>query len=239
MATKWNLKRVIGGVRKRTGDVYYGTQYSALTGGGERVDIDLTRRLHEPRLDMYQLSHLRRYQFAVAHIPPHAAVADLACGTGYGSALLAKKSASVFAADRDHAAIATATARYRRLDNVTFRLLDLLDLDVERRFDAIVSFETLEHFPELDLLDVLRRFHRALKPRGCLIFSTPFLQENTDAAQALGFHQTFLVDQAKIEGWLALTGFRRVVFRYQSYSSHDVVLDLESRDFIVCVAEKR
>ena len=228
---RWRLNRV--------SQAFTARRPSVLTGGGERVDIDLTRRLRERRLDMYELSHLRRYQFATSQIAVDATVADLACGTGYGSALLAERSASVVGADRDAAAVGAAATRYRGYANLRFRQLDLLHLEDAGAFDTIISFETLEHFSELDLLQVLRKFHRALKPRGELIFSTPYLQEDDDAARALGFHQTFLIDENKIEEFLSATGFQPADYYYQSYSSHDVVRRLDRRDFVICVAEKR
>ena len=227
----WRLNRVSQAFNAR--------RPSVLTGGGERVDIDLTRRLRERRLDMYELSHLRRYQFAASQIAVDATVADLACGTGYGSALLAQRSASVVGADRDRAAVHAASTRYRGYANLRFRHLDLLRLDTAGAFDTIVSFETLEHFAEPDLLQLLRKFHRALKPRGGLIFSTPYLQEDDDAARALGFHQTFLIDEGKIDEFLSETGFQPANYYYQSYASHDVVQRLDRRDFVICVADKR
>jgi 2-polyprenyl-3-methyl-5-hydroxy-6-metoxy-1,4-benzoquinol methylase len=211
---------------------------SVLTGGGERVDIDLTRPLRERTLDVYQLSHLRRYQFAASRIEVRGSVADLACGTGYGSVLLAEPSMHVLGADRDSRAVGAAAARYRDQTNVSFRVLDLLDFNAVGTFDTIVSFETLEHFRESDLLEVLRRFHRALTTRGRLIFSTPYRQEDSDAAKALGFHQTFLIDEERIENWLTATRFRPQEYYYQSYGDHEVVPRLDVRDFVICVAEK-
>ena len=226
-------------VRRRAEHAWRSTKTSVLTGGGERVDIDLTRRVREDRLDIYELSHLHRYRFAVSQIAAGATVADLACGTGYGSAMLAEECATVFGADIDFSALHAARARYQALGNVSFRCMDLLQFDAENAYDAIVSFETLEHFAEADLLKVLDAFRRALKPHGRLIFSTPYLQENSEAAKALGFHRTFLIDESNIDRWLNSTGYRPISYLYQNYSHHQVVPHLGTRDFVICIAERR
>jgi 2-polyprenyl-3-methyl-5-hydroxy-6-metoxy-1,4-benzoquinol methylase len=225
---------------RRAKRAYYAARHSRpspLTGNGERVDIDLTRPLRERKLDIYQLSHLRRYQFALSQIKAGARVGDLACGTGYGSALLASRAKNVIGGDRDARSVNAAIERYRNRANVSYLQIDLINLGVDEMFDTIVSFETLEHFVEADLLRVLRRFHDALVPGGRLIFSTPYLQENSEAARILGFHQTFLIDEEKIEAWLKVTRFRSIAYFYQSYSSHDVVPSMPVKDFILCVAE--
>jgi 2-polyprenyl-3-methyl-5-hydroxy-6-metoxy-1,4-benzoquinol methylase len=222
----------------RASRAYRRVRPNAVTGGGERVDIDLTRRLRERRLDMYQLSHLRRYQFAASLIAPGESVGDLACGTGYGSILLSREGVRVIGVDRDADAVERATARYRSIASVDFLQLDLLQLPHVAIFDTVVSFETVEHFPESDVLSLLALFRRALKPGGKLIFSTPYLQENSAAAQALGFHQTFQINEDKISDWLDGASFAPPRFYYQSYAHHDVEDALAQKDFIICVAKR-
>ena len=62
--------------------------------------------------------HWHRYAFA-AQVIQDKRVLDLACGEGYGSALLGKKNRSVVGVDLDGEAIAHARARYGA-DNVRF-----------------------------------------------------------------------------------------------------------------------
>ena len=62
-----------------------------LGGGGERVDIFISDKMNISEMDIYQLSHLRRYECASDYLPVNTLCADLACGTGYGSVLLSKK----------------------------------------------------------------------------------------------------------------------------------------------------
>ena len=208
-----------------------------LDGGGERVDIELGRRAPRFRsLDQYEKSHWRRYEFAFGQIAEGASVADLACGTGYGSALLARKASRVVGVDLDASVIAAVERRYRRLPNVTFNAGDLRAIDFEAEFDMVVSFETLEHFDEPDLEDLLGRFARALRPGGRLIFSTPYLQERSREAIELGFHRTFLIDEPKLERWLQAASFEPVAFRYQDYATHAIREERGAADFIIGIA---
>jgi SAM-dependent methyltransferase len=76
-------------------------------------------------------------------------VADLACGEGYGSNLLAERAAEVVGVDANPEAYEHARARYRR-PNLSFRreLVEQFDQPV----DAVVFLQTIEHIAEPDRL---------------------------------------------------------------------------------------
>jgi SAM-dependent methyltransferase len=80
---------------------------SGLTSGGERVDIVYTVESIGPwpslwrRMDIYEQTHYSRYVFASYSARSSDACADLACGTGYGSALLSEVCQSVLGVDRN------------------------------------------------------------------------------------------------------------------------------------------
>ena len=214
---------------------------SSLEGGGARVDIDL--RGGDPPfegLDIYQRSHWRRYEFALGQLPSGAAVADLACGTGYGSILLSRRASRVVGVDIDAAAIAAARRRYKQQRRVAFVLEDLRNLQFDSEFDVIVSFETLEHFDEDAIAGLLRSFARALKPGGLLVYSTPYQQERSPEAIELGFHETFLIDEPRAEAWMHAASFATIAFYYQDYGTHDVRSERRAAaDFLIGIAERR
>jgi hypothetical protein len=54
----------------------------------------------------------------------------------------------------------------------------------------------------------------------------------------LGFHLTFDIDEKKINNWLTHAGFLSQEFLYQNYITHDIVPDLDKKDFIICIARK-
>ena len=122
--------------------------------------------------------HWHRYHFA-APIVAGRDVLDIACGTGYGSALLAQHAARVTGADLAQPAIDHARARYAAVPNLEFRQADCAALPFpDGSFDAVVSFETLEHIAAQEaFLDEVRR---VLRPAGLLILSCPNRVEYTN-----------------------------------------------------------
>lgn len=97
---------------------------------------------------------------------------DAACGAGYGTRLLAGSATRLLGLDFSDEALSHARANYSA-DNVQFKQADLnqtLNLD-SNHFDLVVSFETIEHLHNRDQL--VKEFHRILRPGGVLIMSTP------------------------------------------------------------------
>ncbi|MGK7295566.1 MAG: class I SAM-dependent methyltransferase [Candidatus Wenzhouxiangella sp. M2_3B_020] len=135
---------------------------SALEFTGERFTPECVREI------FYE--HWHRYAWArglVAGLD----VLDCACGEGYGSRLLADAARSVTGVDVDETSIAHAQSRYAA-DGLEFIRADALDLPFDDdRFDAVVSFETLEHLAGHD--DLLAGFRRVLRPGGFLLLSSP------------------------------------------------------------------
>jgi ubiquinone/menaquinone biosynthesis C-methylase UbiE len=122
--------------------------------------------------------HWHRYHFA-APLVADLEVLDVACGEGYGSALLATRARSVIGADIAPSAVDHARARYAGVANLGFRQADCAALPfADATFDAVVSFETIEHILAQELfLDEIRR---VLRPDGLLILSCPNKTEYSD-----------------------------------------------------------
>jgi SAM-dependent methyltransferase len=132
---------------------------------GERMYWDLAS-------DEDRQLHLSRYQFACELFDPHWQCLDAACGSGYGASFLADKVQSVDGVDIDPSAIDFARTIYRQ-SNLTYHCADLQSTlpFANGTFDAITSFETLEHVR--DQTKMTSEFHRVLKPGGILVISTP------------------------------------------------------------------
>lgn len=97
-------------------------------------------------------------------------VLDLACGTGYGSALLAQAGAEVTAIDISPEAIREAKARHG--DHVKFLIADCHDLPFEDgKFDVVVANEMIEHVEDHDAL--IAQAKRVLAEDGLFLVSTP------------------------------------------------------------------
>lgn len=126
--------------------------------------------------------HVARYRFAAQFIERGAVVLDCACGSGYGSGILAGRAARVIGVDKSEEAIDYAKAHHSSpkivyehmyLETLAYQLLKDVRAD---GLDAVVTLETLEHVPE----DVCRTFlydvGRWIKPGGVLVASSPMLR---------------------------------------------------------------
>lgn len=115
--------------------------------------------------------HIDRYNFAVPFIH-NKMVADVACGSGYGSHLLAsKKAKKVIGLDCDRKTILYAKKRYP-IHNVGYKVGDANNLPfTSASIDVVVSFETIEHIKKPT--EFLNEAKRVLKKSGLLIISTP------------------------------------------------------------------
>ena len=124
------------------------------------------------------LEHWHRYHF-VAPLAAGKRVLDVACGEGYGSALLAQRAAQATGADIAEAAIAHARKDYAGIANLAFVCAPCTRLPLaEASQDVVVSFETIEHIDEQQ--EFLAEIARVLAPEGILILSCPNKREYTD-----------------------------------------------------------
>lgn len=116
--------------------------------------------------------HLDRYYFA-SRLARGLDVADVACGTGYGTRILERlgEARSALGVDIDREAIAYAQEKHA-LVNGRFLCGSATELPIaDSSLDLLVSFETIEHVPEEQ--QMLSEFFRVLKPGGLFVCSTP------------------------------------------------------------------
>ncbi|WP_310473813.1 methyltransferase domain-containing protein [Sandarakinorhabdus sp.] len=114
--------------------------------------------------------HLHRYALCAQHVAGKR-VLDLACGTGYGTAILGAQGGQVTGVDISAAAIRIAKLRHGS-DNTTFVIADCFDLPfAAASFDVVVANEMIEHVADHDALIIEAR--RVLAPGGLLLVSTP------------------------------------------------------------------
>ncbi|MFG0722253.1 class I SAM-dependent methyltransferase [Pseudomonas sp. GLN_6] len=115
--------------------------------------------------------HMQRYEFAADHLSGQR-VLDMACGCGYGTALLAQRNPDkqITGVDIDPAAIAYAREHYQ-LPNLRYECADAEQFHDAEGFDCIVSLETIEHLPRPQQL--LANYARLLVQDGKVIASVP------------------------------------------------------------------
>lgn len=118
--------------------------------------------------------HVARYVFA-AQLARGCRVLDIACGEGYGSAMIIDAGADqVLGVDISPTAIAIARERFAR-EGLTFRIGAAEELPTvvgaDILFDLIVSFETIEHVEDVGRF--LGGVRQVLKPGGSIVMSAP------------------------------------------------------------------
>ncbi len=134
--------------------------------------------------------HWHRYHYVLPLVTSKN-VLDVACGEGYGSALMSRHAAAVHGVDISTEAIAHGRNAYADRSNLEFVEASCTQLPFEAaKFDVVVSFETIEHIHEqAAFLDEVRR---VLKPEGVLILSCPNKAEYSDKR---GFANEFHVKE--------------------------------------------
>lgn len=135
----------------------------------ERIVPDLINPLDKAGQLSLQL-HLERYNFACRYLLP-GRVLDIACGTGYGTSLLAECSNEVCTGvDISPEAIAYAQKRYAH-ERTRFICESITGFTDEEKFMNIVSLETIEHIE--DPKRAIAHLHSLLLSGGHLIVSAP------------------------------------------------------------------
>src|ERR671911_1450561 len=109
---------------------------------GERTLPDV------PEENYWYRRHLAVYEWIAARVRG-LRVADLACGEGYGSDVLARTAAEVVGVDANPEAHEHARLRYRR-PNLRFER-GLIE-EFEGPCDAVVFLQTIEHVAEADVV---------------------------------------------------------------------------------------
>ena len=119
------------------------------------------------------LEHYHRYLFA-SRFAKGKRVLDVACGEGYGSALMAIGAKYVLGIDIAQDIVNHAKARYADRNNVEFMVGECENLSLPAEsIDLAVSFETLEHLDAKGQESFLQGVKRSLTKEGVLILSSP------------------------------------------------------------------
>lgn len=128
-----------------------------------------------------EIEHMHRYNM-LESVVTGKVVLDAACGTGYGSNIIAQSAERVYGLDISEEALSYATEHYCR-ENLFYvqGSIDKLPFE-ENAFDVLISFETIEHVNAEMQMMFLKEIKRVLKPDGILIMSTPNKKVYTDEA---------------------------------------------------------
>lgn len=169
---------------------------------GERM----VPEFHKGRL-LYA-EHMLRY-LAIRNLVTGKVVLDIASGSGYGTALLAKSATKAFGFDASADAVQYAEDHFGA-ENIEFRVADASHIPLpDNSVDVVVTFETIEHIE--NYREFASELARVLKHDGVAVISTP-----NDLEFVEGNH--FHLHQFDEEGLLTFLGeyFPHVTKYYQA-----------------------
>ena len=159
------------------------------------------------------IEHLHRYAIVKNYVKDKI-VLDIACGEGYGSALLCENAKQVYGVDIDEKSVDLASKKYIK-KNLSYLVGDVTEISFDdNSIDIIVSFETIEHHNKHD--EMMLEFKRVLKPDGILFLSTPDKFHYTDEAN---FKNKYHIKELYKEEFLKLVNnyFSKNQFLAQKY----------------------
>ncbi|MBU1726088.1 MAG: class I SAM-dependent methyltransferase, partial [Candidatus Omnitrophica bacterium] len=130
-----------------------------------------TRIIPEETSAKFLAQHLKPYEF-VSGLIKGKRVLEVGCGDGYGTSYLSGFASQAVGVDYDQASIGLAKTKYRA-KNLDFSCMDATDLSFEDdSFDAVCSFQVIEHIPEELLPKYLKEIKRVLKKDGVFYLTT-------------------------------------------------------------------
>ncbi len=126
--------------------------------------------------------HLTRYETA-EKLAKKKVVLDIACGSGYGTKILARSARKVYGVDIDKDTIKYAQQKFDA-PNIEYKVGDGIKIPLEdNSIELVVTFETIEHIKNYS--QFINEIKRVLKPDGLVIVSTP---NDIEFAEGNHFH---------------------------------------------------
>ncbi|MCX6799863.1 MAG: class I SAM-dependent methyltransferase [Candidatus Falkowbacteria bacterium] len=189
--------------------------------------------------------HVVRYQFASRFVQSKV-VLDIACGSGYGSQILALAGAAqVIGVDIDKQAIDLANSK-NQSKNINYINSDATKLNLgNESIDVIVSFETIEHLKNPE--EYLKELKRVLKVDGIALISTPNLEvsknhnpfhikeytkdEFTRLLQG-SFQESSILDQFNVLTSVIKTD-------YTNPGEFDIIKDIPNPEYFIAICAKK
>lgn len=109
-------------------------------------------------------------EFVLQHLPEHSSILDLGCGTGEPMAqYFIEKGHHITGVD---AAQQMLDMCKRRFPNMTWIKADMRQIHLEKRFDAIIVWDSLFHLNANDQRSMFAIFQEHIKPSGILLFTS-------------------------------------------------------------------
>jgi len=189
----------------------------------ERIVPDQLQSAEATGSETLQL-HMERYAFATENLI-QGRVLDIACGVGYGTAMLAtsKLITHAMGVDISAAAVRFASQRYGN-EKISFQCSDALTFSSDNCFENIVSLETIEHVDHPQIF--FAHLASMLAPGGRLVASVPV----TPSVDANPHHKSnFSVKSFREMGDAASLLFLKSLDQVQPYNAIAIARRQEAR----------
>jgi len=156
---------------------------------------------------------------------------DCACGSGYGTSLLANFTKKIYGYDISDEAISLANKSYKD-KNIIFT--DNINKIKKNSIDRIFSIETIEHMPEYKAVDYLLSLKDLLNKNGKMIITTPIVEKTCYSPKNIFHHIEYCNDDFK--KLLTEAGFKVILTEFVS----TVFTDGEMKDqgYYLCRVKK-
>lgn len=144
-------------------------------------------------------------QLTLALLDPDAVVADLGCGAGHFTALLAPHVARVEAVDGSSEMLAAARERMAACPNVALHLGDLEQLPLADSSVHVALMSLALHYVP-DPARVIAESHRIVRPGGRVVIVDMMPHDRDDLQQRMG-HVWRGFSELQVTAWLTAAGF--------------------------------
>lgn len=162
--------------------------------------------------------HVHRYLAAIKIIGQNKKVLDIACGNGFGSEIISRQDNQVIGADISEETIKYCQSNYHN-EKLSFLVVDGTNTGFPAEtFDAVVSFETIEHTTAY--MKMLAEFRRITKKEGVIIISTPNFIINSPGGKLVNPYHTQEFTFAELSGILKGV-FNKVEIYGQKYNRYN------------------
>jgi len=129
-----------------------------------------------------------RHKFAYEYVQQYVenkTVIDVGCGTGYGCKIIANKAKLVYGIDHDKETIAFCQKHFLT-PNIKYIKMDANSLNLDRKFDVAVTFQAIEHMPNLEAF--IKKLKEIVNLGGFIFISTPNVKLDKKQKKANPFH---------------------------------------------------
>lgn len=173
-----------------------------------------SERQEATKIEDVRVDHLNRYAWASEYLPAEGRILDAFCGVGYGTAMLAMKSAErrVVGLDASFHALEAAEANFKKPNTFFEEFKWPHDTLPIQSYAGVVSLESIEHVD--DPLKLFTHLAQALEIDGVLVFSTP------NGNELIKTHDTF---PHHTEHWPLETALQLATATIEDHHRHDNV----------------